>query len=81
MDFDIDDLALTFDLLNQFDEGITDQFPPACTDFLFPAENIEDQNHGVVVNGVLLQPRDEALELKKLASFLNSEDEWINDNN
>ncbi|RVX05538.1 Transcription factor TT2 [Vitis vinifera] len=83
MGFDIGDL-LTSDALNSFldqDEemgennsnGVSDHFPP-CSDFLAP--EIENQEG---VSG-LLQP-SEALELKTLASFLNSEDEWITENN
>ncbi|WJZ97715.1 hypothetical protein VitviT2T_016296 [Vitis vinifera] len=83
MGFDIGDL-LTSDALNSFldqDEemgennsnGVSDLFPP-CSDFLAP--EIENQEG---VSG-LLQP-SEALELKTLASFLNSEDEWITENN
>ena len=70
MDFDMDGL-LTCDALNSFlDEGENNN-----GDFLVPKiEDEEGMLHGI------LNPY-ETLELHSLASFLDSEDEWITENN
>ncbi|XP_042496929.1 transcription factor MYB1-like [Macadamia integrifolia] len=84
MDFDIDDLFISDVLNSDFLEVRCDGVHHAtdhecgnnsnsCSDYPFSAhEMLEDSP-----NEAMFEPNEEALELKKLCSFLDSEEEWM----